>query len=64
MEARLSKEKWLSGDDATIADIACYPYLALAHEGKISLDDCPGVRAWLKRVESLPGWETMTDKAA
>lgn len=62
MEARLSKEEWLAGDNATIADIACYPYVALAHEGKISLDDYPGVRTWLKRVESLTGWETMTDE--
>jgi len=60
MEARLSNEEWLAGDEATIADVACYTYVSLAHEGKISLANYPGVRAWLKRVESLRGWEKMT----
>ena len=38
-----------------IADIACYPYVALAPEGGIELAPYPAVSAWLKRIRALPG---------
>ena len=44
---------------ATIADVACYAYVALAPEGNVSLQDYPRVRAWLARVEALPGFVPM-----
>lgn len=59
MESRLSEGEWLAGEHATIADIACYPYVALAHEGEISLEPYPAVQEWLGRVQGLPGWVTM-----
>ena len=59
MESRLSGAAWLVGEAATIADVACYPYVALAHEGEVSLEPYPGVREWLGRVEALPGWVAM-----
>ncbi|MCU7917272.1 MAG: glutathione S-transferase family protein [Candidatus Thiodiazotropha sp. (ex Epidulcina cf. delphinae)] len=59
MEARLSVADWLAGEGATIADIACYPYVSLAHEGGVSLEPYPGVRNWLQRIEALPGWEAL-----
>lgn len=59
MESRLSNAAWLVGEAATIADVACYPYVALAHEGEVSLEPYPGVREWLGRVEALPGWVAM-----
>jgi glutathione S-transferase len=34
----LKTRHWLVGESATIADIACYPYIALAHQGNIELD--------------------------
>lgn len=61
MEERLGAAPWLAADHPTIADIACYPYVALADEGRFSLEPYPAVRAWLKRVEALPGWVPMTD---
>jgi glutathione S-transferase len=42
------------GDHPTIADIACFPYIALAGDGKISLDDYPNVVKWIDRVKQLP----------
>ncbi len=59
LEQRLSGHFWLAGEQATIADIACYPYVALAPEGGIALEPYPSVRAWLKRMENLPGYIAM-----
>jgi glutathione S-transferase len=56
LEQQLSQNDWLAADHATIADIACYPYVSLAHEGDISLEPYPSVRTWLKRFDALPGW--------
>ena len=52
--------KWLvEGEDATIADIACFPYIAFAEhssDNAIILSDYPAVSAWLSRVKDLPGY--------
>lgn len=56
LEQRLKNHDWLALERATIADIACYPYVALAHQAQLPLDDYPGIRAWLKRLEALPKW--------
>lgn len=56
LEARLSEHAWLVGDRATIADIACYPYTALFPESGLSLNAYPALRAWLARMEGLPGY--------
>lgn len=59
MEQRLQGHDWLAADFPTIADIACYPYVSVAHEGEFSLDPYPAVRAWLQRITELPGWVAM-----
>lgn len=59
LETRLSGDDWLAAGHATIADLACYPYVALAPEGEVSLEPYPAVRAWLERVRALPGWVAM-----
>lgn len=59
LELRLQEAEWLAADYPTIADIACYPYVNLAEEAEFSLQPYPAVRAWLKRIETLPGWEPM-----
>ena len=51
---------FLTGAAPTIADVACYAYLAHAPEGNVSLEAYPAVRAWLARVEALPGFIPMT----
>lgn len=61
MEQRLDQAPWLAADRPTIADIACYPYVSLAGEGKFSLAPYPSVKAWLERVEGLEGWVPMVD---
>jgi glutathione S-transferase len=51
--------QWLVGTKPTIADLALYSYIKLAPEGGISLADYPALKAWLKRVEGLPGFVPM-----
>ncbi|OFJ44714.1 glutathione S-transferase [Pseudomonas koreensis] len=54
MEDELANSAFLAGDNATVADVAAYTYVAHAPEGNVSLDEYPNVRAWLARVEALP----------
>lgn len=59
MEQELAREPYLAGARPTLADLATYSYVAHAPEGNVSLQDYPGVRAWLARVEALPGFVPM-----
>jgi glutathione S-transferase len=59
LESELSTRTFLVGDSATLADIALYTYTAHAPEGDVSLDGYPAIRAWLARIESLPGFVPM-----
>lgn len=59
LESRLDGRDWLVGDAPTIADVALYSYTAHAPEGNVSLDPYPRVRAWLSRIEALPGFVPM-----
>ncbi len=59
LEGELGQRRFLVGDGATIADIAAYAYIAHAPEGNVSLTEYPHVRAWLARIEALPGFVPM-----
>ena len=50
---------WLAGEHPTIADLAMYAYTAHAPEGNVSLEPYPAIRAWIARVEALPGFVGM-----
>lgn len=54
MEQHLAGRSFLAAEHPTLADLACYSYVAHAPEGGIALDSYPAVQAWLKRVEALP----------
>lgn len=56
LEKRLLSEEWLVGGKPTVADVACYPYVAMAPQGGIALDGHQAVRKWIRRVESLEGF--------
>jgi glutathione S-transferase len=59
LNQHLSTRTWLEFERPTIADIAVYPYVALAGDGKIELDPYPYVLAWIERVKQLPGYIPM-----
>jgi glutathione S-transferase len=50
---------FFAGQTPTIADIALYSYTAHAPEGHIPLDPYPEIRAWISRIEALPGFVPM-----
>ncbi len=58
-EQALRGDAWLVADVPTIADIACFPYAALAPDAGIEHDDFPAIRNWLYAVRSLEGFITM-----
>ncbi|CAD5202880.1 glutathione S-transferase family protein [Pseudomonas sp. FEN] len=59
VEQELSQSSYLVGNTPTIADVAGYSYIAHAPEGNVSLAEYPSVRAWLVRLEALPGFVLM-----
>jgi glutathione S-transferase len=59
MDGHLADQSFLAAAHPTIADLACYSYVAHAPEGRISLADVGHVRAWIARVEALPGFKPM-----
>ena len=56
MEGELVHRPFLVGGNATLADIAGYSYIVNAPEGNVDLAPYPALRAWLARVEALPGF--------
>jgi glutathione S-transferase len=59
MNDELATRPFLAGASPTLADVANYSYVARAPEGNVSLEDYPNVRAWLARIEALPGFVPM-----
>lgn len=59
IDQHLESRDWLVGDNVSIADIAAYPYLALAPEGSIDIGAYPNIVAWFQRIRTLPGYVAM-----
>jgi glutathione S-transferase len=59
MDAHLAENLCLAAAHPTIADLACYTYIAHAPEGGLSLHPYPAIREWLSRIEKLPRFEPM-----
>ncbi|KWE80023.1 glutathione S-transferase family protein [Burkholderia territorii] len=59
IDQELAGKAFAAGEQPTIADVAAYTYIAHAPEGGVSLEPYPHVRAWLARVEALPGFIAM-----
>jgi glutathione S-transferase len=59
LDQTLAELAFLTGATPTIADLAMYTYTAHAAEGGLSLESYGNIRAWLARVEALPGFVPM-----
>ncbi|NYE24042.1 glutathione S-transferase family protein [Pigmentiphaga litoralis] len=58
--ARQGQDGWVATPDhPSIADVALYPYTCMAPMGGIALNDYPAIRAWLDRMEHLPGYQAL-----
>lgn len=55
----LANQQWLELGHPTIADVAVFPYVALAGDGNIDLTPYTNVLAWIERVKNLPGFVGM-----
>jgi len=52
--------RWLAGGAApSIADIACFPYAALAGEARLDLRRYPALQAWIGAMRHRPGFIAM-----
>ena len=58
-EQELLSCNWVAGAAPTVADIACFPYVALSNDGGIPRDEYPAIERWLARVMALPGFIDM-----
>ena len=54
MDAQLRQTPWLAGEDCTIADIACLPWVFAHFWAGVSLDGLEGLIAWKARMEARP----------
>jgi len=59
IDQELAATPYLAGAEPTIADVSAYSYIAHAPEGNVSLEDYANIRAWLARIEALPGFVGM-----
>jgi len=59
LDRHLSRRDYLLEPGPTIADVALYSYTAHAPEGGVALEPYPAIRAWLQRIEVLPGFVAM-----
>jgi glutathione S-transferase len=59
MDDHLATRDFLELRRPTIADIACFPYTALAGEGGIDLSPYKNVRVWVERMRRIPGFVAM-----
>lgn len=55
VDAHLARHAWLAeGAAPTIADLAVYPYVALAGDGGVDLAPYAQLAAWFARIRALP----------
>ena len=59
VEQGLRGTRFLASDRPTVADIACFPYVALAPDGGVSLDPYPAIRLWSRALRSLENFIEM-----
>ena len=57
---QLASRDWLVGDSVSLADLAIYPYLALAPEGGIDIGAYANIVAWFQRIRAFPGYVPMS----
>ncbi len=61
LDGALAKSQFLVGNDVTVADVAVYGDVAYAEEAAIDLSPYANIKAWMSRVEKLPGFKKYED---
>ena len=64
IDASLKGRQWLAGSHPTVADVACYSYVALVEQTGFALTAFPEMAAWCRRIEALKGYVALPPKPA
>lgn len=56
LDGYMKGRSWLALERPTLGDLACYPYIAMAPQGGVSLDEYAALNAWFARMRALPGY--------
>jgi glutathione S-transferase len=56
LDAHLRGREFFVADRYTVADIAIYGYVHVAHEAGVGMEEHPEVARWLERVAAQPGY--------
>ncbi len=57
LDDRLSKAKWLTGEEISIADIAVAAPMHLHAAQRLPLEKTPNLKRWMADIEQLPCWQ-------
>jgi glutathione S-transferase len=63
LDAHLAARDFLVAERYTVADIANFPYVAMAHEGGFEMARFPNLGAWIERVRAQPGHVPLIEDA-
>jgi GST-like protein len=55
LDGQLAKHDHVAGQDYSIADMACFPWIQTYKAQDIPLDDFPHLRRWYKALKERPG---------
>jgi len=65
-DTRLEDNKYLGGEDYTIADIACFPWMRGWKGQEVPIENFPNVKRWMDEIETRPavqrGLDTLKNK--
>ena len=50
---------WIATEMPSIADIACYPYIALCEQGNIALNNYKSIHNWMSNIQNMSGYISM-----
>jgi len=54
MDRQLAKSAFIAGDDYSIADIACYPWISRFERHQVDLNEFPNVKRWFDALSERP----------
>ncbi len=54
LDRRLAGRAFITGDDYTIADMACYPWIVPHDRQRQNLDDFPNLKRWFDAIRQRP----------
>lgn len=61
LDAALAKSPFLVGSEVTMADVAVYGDVAYTEEAAIDIGPYTNIKAWMGRIEKLPGFKKYED---